>query len=236
MPDRLIIEPTGLATIGQVMAILTQDEIQRLYDSIRLIHIVDGTEFLAFIKANRRFVENQIRASQVVLLNKIDLLTSSRASLLAASIRDIHPAASVYPTSFARLAPDVMTELFARERTAADPLSLTGMEGPGETKYESFGRRYSTEVFQPERLYAFFQQLQTQQYGDAIRAKGIFRTERAWLAIELAAGTVQRTPGPAGPESLISIIGQGLDSAVLDAQLQQCVLKRETANESASEM
>jgi hypothetical protein len=47
---------------------------------------------------------------------------------------------------------------------------------------------------------------------------------------------VQRTPGPAGPESLISIIGQGLDAAVLDAQLQQCVLKRETANESASEM
>jgi G3E family GTPase len=223
-PDRLIIEPTGLATIGQIMVILAKDDVQPLYTGIRLIHVVDGSEMLAFIKANRRFVENQIRASHLVILNKTDLLKPSRVNLLVASIREINPAAQVYPTSFARLAPDVLSELFDVRRASAERLPEMDTTIAGENDYESFGRRYRSEVFHPERLHALFEQLPTQCYGDVVRAKGIFRTDREWLLLELASGAVQRSPGPAGAESTVSIIGQQLNNADLDAQLQRCVI------------
>ena len=183
-PDRLIVEPTGLATIGQIMAILAKEDVQPLYSGLRLIHIVDGSELLAFIKANRRFVENQIRASHLVILNKTDLLKPSRVNLLVESLREINPAAQVYPASFARLDPGALKEVFDVHSTRAERLPEPDTDVPAEPAseqhvhangYESFGRRYRSDVFNPDRLHALFEQLQTQRYGEVVRAKGNFQ-------------------------------------------------------------
>lgn len=231
-PDRILVEPTGLATIGQIMAILAHADIQRLYAGLRLIHLVDAAEFLAFIKANRHFVENQIQAGQIVLLNKADLLSPSRVNLLAASIREINPAAQVYSTSFARLDPDVRKAIFDVRRIGPERLPEPDTETVAELAsephdhtngYQSFGRRYRSEVFHADRLHAFFEQLQAHRYGEIVRAKGLFRTDRAWLLLEFASGTVQSAPGPDGIESAVSIIGKRFNVVDLEAQLQGCM-------------
>jgi G3E family GTPase len=76
-PDRLILEPTGVATISQITQILEGEDLEPLYDGLGLIHILDASEFLTFVKRQRHFMENQLRNSTVAILNKVDLIEES---------------------------------------------------------------------------------------------------------------------------------------------------------------
>jgi len=225
-PDRLIIEPTGVAAISQIMMILGKEELTRLYKSIRLIHILDASEFLLMIKANRRFIENQIRAGHIVILNKIDRIKPAMAAMLISSIMEINPKARVYPANFARLQSGCLAEILNAESDPQDSeTSFTAseylMQEPG---YESFGKRWRAEIFQPGCLQILFEKLMTQQYGEVVRAKGIFRTDNEPFHIELASGEIRITPGPVCEESVVSVIGRNISRSALDANLQNCIL------------
>jgi G3E family GTPase len=69
-PDRIIVEPTGVATISQIMQILEGEDMRELYSDLRLIHLLDASEFMSFIKSHRNFIENQIRRSNTKLLSR----------------------------------------------------------------------------------------------------------------------------------------------------------------------
>ncbi|MGD9073513.1 MAG: GTP-binding protein, partial [Desulfobacterales bacterium] len=80
-PERVIIEPTGVATIAQVRSII---EAQLFEDTIREINdilISDATGFMGLYKANRHFVESQVENADVVLLNKCDKVDKTKAML-----------------------------------------------------------------------------------------------------------------------------------------------------------
>ncbi len=242
-PDRMIIEPTGVATISQIMSILDREDLEALYSDIRLIHILDGSEFLSFIKSHRYFMENQLRAGNLVILNKTDRIKPSVANLLVSSVKEINPEARVFPTSFAKLEPSVLEEIFdtdykpAPENREKNPRedAQTHHDQPHEhghdhedeahglaRKYRPFGLRYPEEVFQPECLSSFFESLRDQKYGDVVRAKGIFRSPGGWIRMELASGEVSIAKNPVGEESLVSVIGQFMNTPKLEAGLKAC--------------
>ncbi len=248
-PDRMVIEPTGIATISQIMNILEREDLEHLYSSIRLIHILDGFEFLSFIKSHRYFMENQIRAGNTVLLNKTDRLKPSRVKLLVNSVKEINPQARVFPTSFARIEPTILRDILgcrhenAKLSVEAKTALIRDMkpeqhkvagehrhnnehqesehEDPGG-QYESFGWRYISETFDPGCLKLFFDELRDQQYGGVVRAKGIFRTQDEWIKLELASGEIHIDTSQKGRESMVSIIGRFMNISKMETQLKDC--------------
>jgi G3E family GTPase len=235
-PDRMIVEPTGVATISQIMQILESEDLRPLYSDLCLIHLLDAFEFLSFVKSHRHFMENQIRRSKSVLLNKIDRVKPTMRSLLIDSIKEINPGVNVYPTSFARLDKSLLEQVLGIPRREDEEIGSVSQPEeshvPGELKehvhdhgladeFESFGRRYSDSFSQP-RLESFFQTLKNGRYGTVVRAKGVFRLSEAWIKLELASGEVRVEQAPTGECSAVSIIGRDIAPEAMDHALAGC--------------
>ena len=247
-PDRMIVEPTGVATISQIMQILEAEDLRPLYSDLNLIHMLDATEFLSFVKSHRHFMENQIRASSTVLLNKMDRVKPTMLGLLVESIKEINPGANVHPTSFARLDSALVEKVLGiahHDHDHAEHAAHHEHEHEHEhghehahdheqgeltehhhehglaDQFESFGRKYS-ESFSRPRLETFFQTLKNGRYGRVVRAKGVFRVSEDWIKLELASGEVLIEQAPTGQYSAVSIIGQDIAPEAMENALAGC--------------
>ena len=235
-PDRLVIEPTGVATISQLTAILERRDLTPLYTAIQLTLILDATEFLSFVKKNRHFMENQIRAAKIIILNKVDGVSAARVKLLTESVKEINPDAQVIPSRFCELETPLLTRIL--NNPSADTAALdsnpekekkeTPENGPGTdmaSLYQTFGKEYRDDRFNRDRLLSFFKMLQTGKWGDMVRAKGNFNTGQGWVRIELASGKVNHETGQVSPDnqSRVAIIGQFMNFPEIGSALEKCI-------------
>jgi G3E family GTPase len=99
-PDRIIIEPTGVATIGQIQSILEAQSLEREISRIHKILIADATGFMGLYRANRHFVESQVENAHIIMLNKCDRVDQRKAKVIQSAISAINPELTVFMTEF----------------------------------------------------------------------------------------------------------------------------------------
>lgn len=241
-PQRVVIEPTGVATIKQIQSIIQAEIFQDAIQKIHNIFIADAQTLMDLYKSNRHFVESQINSAHLALLNKCDLVDKKKAQLAKSVINSINPSISVLASEYGKVDwneyqaaltahGDIMSQ---SEAFGADLLPEYDSGPVGESHlhfhpeqdalgYESMGRVYSNVLFQKPKLEAFFQALQRHELGESIvRAKGIFQLEQGALLLELASGETSTQPVQKVSKSKISIIGRGLYQEEIDRCLQQC--------------
>jgi G3E family GTPase len=241
-PDRLIIEPTGVATIAQIRAIVEAEIFEDAIEVINNVLIADATGFMDLFKANPHFVESQVKNARIVLLNKCDKVEPKKALLLQNAISAINPEATVLKTEYggvdwgqyqlaltATPVPQPASEQFVLLDKALQPQgkeseqSLSLFPEKRELGYESFGLIYDDIVFNQPKLENFFQQLKGPGMGNVVRAKGIFQVDNRWILMDLASGEISSQPVRPGQQSKVSIIGTGLKRKEIGAALERCV-------------
>jgi G3E family GTPase len=245
-PDRVIIEPTGVATISQIRSIVELQAFEATVRRINDILITDAAGFMDLYKANRHFVESQIENAHIVVLNKCDKVDKRKAMLTRSAITAINPEISVLTAEFGAVdRAEYQLALSSVPRFSRGMATLHDHR-PGETDrsstastdrrpfhfheeedalgYESFGRVFTDRSFHPGRLEAFFQMMNGEEaeMGDIVRAKGIFRIGDKGLLMELASGELSSQPTNRVKESKASIIGKGLNRDKISAALEQC--------------
>ncbi len=247
-PERLIIEPTGVATIGQIRSIVEGEILENAIDAINYVLIADATGFMDLYKANPHFVESQIENARIVLLNKCDKVDQRRALLLRDAISAINPDASVLMTEYGGVDWDqYQLALLAAPVTHPEPgqpqlpdRSTDSAAGESEQQfillhdepdalgYESFGLVYDDLVFNQNMIEDFFGQLNSSEMGEVVRAKGIFQVNHKWILMDLASGEISSQPVKQAKQSKVSIIGKGLDRKAIGVALEKCVSRRTT--------
>jgi len=239
LPQRIVIEPTGVATIGQIRQIV---EGQAFEDVISVIHnvlVVDAAGFMGLYKANRHFVESQVKSADVVLLNKVDLVDKRMSVVTRDAISSINPESTVLMTQYGSLDWGQYSLALSSPRaveTAPTPeshelidhetreLRLISIHPERDALgYESFGQVYEDIFFDQEALGSLFNQMTTDSMGEIVRAKGIFQVGERWVLIELSSGEVSFQPIQKSDRSKISIIGKSLNKELLGSAIEECV-------------
>ncbi len=250
-PQRVIIEPTGVATIAQIRSIVEAQLFEDTIEKINNILIADATGFMNLYKANRHFVESQVRNAKLALLNKCDRVDNRKAKVIQGAISAINPEISVLMTEFGavdwgeyQLALSTasgpgqvvgkkpgtithITEAMGEDHLSHDQdlgLNIHFHENEDALGYESFGCQYNEIVFERQALDVFFQQLNaaSSKMGDIVRAKGVFRIGTQSILIELASGEVSTQPIGEINQSKVSIIGKNLNREKIADALKQC--------------
>ncbi len=248
-PERVIIEPTGVATIAQIRSIVEAELFEDAIEKINNILIADATGFMGLYKANRHFVESQVKNAQLALLNKCDRVDKRKAMVTQGAILAINPEMTVLMTEFGAVdwaeyqfalstAPLSKEDVWKEEDHLAQITAAGGGSHPhlheeeDALGYESFGCVYGDLSFDQGRLEGLFQELNASKsgMGEVVRAKGIFRVGDKWTLMELASGEFSSQPIRNSNESKVSIIGQGLDREMIKAALDQCVEKKQNLN------
>jgi G3E family GTPase len=246
-PERVIIEPTGVATISQIRSIFEAQLFESSIERIQNILIADATGFMNLYKANRHFVESQVEHAHLALLNKCDKVDRKKAMVIQGAISAINPEMSVLMTEFGAVdwaeyqlalsaashsdkilrgkrsidSRGVEDALFAETNHAVHHQFQEEQDALG---YESFGCIYEGISFDQESLETFFRELTAAHsgMGQVVRAKGIFQIGAKAMLIELASGEITLQPVGQIHRSKVSIIGAGLNRDAISTSLQHC--------------
>jgi len=97
-PDLVVIEPTGVADPEAIHGTL------KLYvgppiESTKIVIIVDSERFEVITKALERPLRNQLKAAQVIILNKMDRVSPEALASIEAKIRSYGVNALIIPAS-----------------------------------------------------------------------------------------------------------------------------------------
>ena len=200
----------------------------------------------------------QIEFANVIVLNKVELVSAGERRRVLALLTALNPGARVIETSQSVVPLDAImgTRLFDLQQAANMPgwaMALAGEHAPETETYgiDSFVFRAKTP-FHPQRLYDYL----AQPIAGVVRSKGYFwlASRPQWLASLSGAGklmniepvglwwaAVPQERWPTDAEALediragwrvpygdryqeIVLIGQDMDRAVIEAELQRCLL------------
>ena len=97
-PDVLIIEPTGLALPGSVRT--SVEVIKGMYidyDKLDIVGMLDGPRFDIFVDKKKDFYIKQLKDSDVIAVNKKDLISEDKLKEIIEWLNDQFPGVKVVP-------------------------------------------------------------------------------------------------------------------------------------------
>lgn len=201
-PDRIFIEPSGVAKPGEVRDILAGPDFAQALELMPLIGLVDPARFISGRAMEQPIYRDQVEASEVLMANRCDLCDHQALREFYAKARELFPPkAAILAASHGRLPLEILEVHRDPGRVQAYLPGLGDIRRPGvrppaaehDGLPAGFGQMGWTwpagVVFDHGRLDRVFRDLQAGAAGLAgkvERAKGVFHTERGWFLLELA--------------------------------------------------
>ena len=216
-PDRLIIEPTGLAAPDQLEVVFGYDDIAQFASVDTVAAIVDASRYQAARQIFGTFYNEQIARAGLVLINKADLVDDDALVKAREFVRALNPTASVEATTHCEVDPLL---LFRDNGRGAAAVSEGEERGDHDHEVADSTRGLDVLSFQPPpmseaALEDFLARMCAGEFGEVIRAKGFVKTERGLLRIEYVMGRVDRYEF-SGAAPRFEIIGRGLRKASIE--------------------
>lgn len=202
--DYLLIESTGISEpipVAQTFSFVDEAsgiDLSRFSQLDTMVTVVDGFNFMKDFGTAERLIDrdlvddvadkrtivnlltDQIEFANVILLNKMDLVSINDANLIEALIKKLNPTAKIHRTTFGNVKPELLlnTGLFnfdSASEGAGWKKELETVHQPETEEYGIVSTVFrSKKPFHPER---FWNYLNHDFHSNIIRSKGIF-----WLA------------------------------------------------------
>ncbi len=126
--DRVVIETTGIAEPAPLLrTFLVEDDIATYYRVQSVLTLVDAANANAAMQHNS--AREQIALADVLVINKIDLASTTALSTLQNALREINPTASLLPTEQAKLPLHTIVEAHSRELPSLPSQSIPAQHG-----------------------------------------------------------------------------------------------------------
>ncbi|WP_455478066.1 CobW family GTP-binding protein [Bartonella sp. B10] len=245
--DAIIIETTGLADpIPVAQTFFMDDDVHAKTALDSVIAVVDAKHFPLQLKKSRE-AEEQIAFSDIILLNKIDLVSAKERMHAESLIRAINPRAVIYTTERANIPLDKLLDCgsFDLQRTLDNTPHFFDHQHSDHVcnadcnhDHHNISTIHDTTItsvslktgaLQPEKFFPWIQQVTQQQGPDILRLKGIiaFQGDDDRYAIQgihmILEGQHQRPwREDEKRESRLVFIGRSLDAEKLKIGLENC--------------
>lgn len=227
-PHRLVIEPTGVATIKNLMGVLRSLSLEKYIDDIRIMLVVDASMIFEILNQNRGFVESQLEMAQVIIINKCDKVSSGEIERIQEFIKNVNSSGQIFLTTFGRVLNNVISDrkAYARKSRRGNGHHHEHEHELPLKKYEQFSKT-SSGIFDPDRLRNLFALIKDERFGPVDRAKGIFRLTDSWVRIDLASREISEVVLEQDfNSSKIMVIGTNLEKDILKKEFNSCLAKQ----------
>ena len=224
--DHILIESTGLASSGPTaQAFLIEDEISKSLFLDGIVTLVDAKHIENNLN-EQVVVSEQIAFSNVILLNKADLVTELEMEKLEKKIRQINPTANICKTTHAVIGLDQILNIGGFDlKKALDTDTFDTHHHKMDAAISSVSLSFPGYV-DPDRLNVWLQMLLLTEGMNVFRAKGILNiknsTERylfqsVYMMFE---GRFDKPWGSDSPLNRMVFIGQDMDPQRLEESLK----------------
>ncbi len=205
-PQRLIIEPSGIAAPSGILEALASPQLAGMLEIEAVIGIVDCSSFIENYESGMfgTFYLDQVYNSDLILLNKTDLVDAELLERTGRLVRELNPAAVVLPSTYCQVnLPEIKHE---------KPTVTYGFK----PDMQSYSVR-AGKIYEQNRIEQLLDQVQEGRYGEVYRAKGVFRTDTGWIGFDFVQGLLSYQRIKDSTDSRFIFIGKDLEKNSLQA-------------------
>jgi len=220
-PDFIILETTGLANPMNFL-----DDLVALNDLVRIDSVTTMVDALSdpSAQAAPEIIADQIKAADILLLNKVDGLPDRQVDETIARLRQQNPHAAIIPTVRGEVNPGLLYSPDPRETHLKQPAD-TGA-GSHHTHGEDGIVSHKVELDHPLDRPCFIRAIEEQIPPTVFRIKGIVHLsgEPAPMLVQYVAGRYEISQFPDRWEDpgFLICIGQDITARFLDDLFSQC--------------
>jgi G3E family GTPase len=233
-PDRIIIEPSGVGKLSEVLKACAAPAICKLVQVSRVITVVDTLKCALYLANFPEFYENQIRNARTIILSRTQKSTNDDLQTTVNSIRELNSGARIITTPWeiltagqiiavAEQSIDAFAEDLAAKQANESAVYSHGHNCECGHCHNKEHKHFADEAFDvwsletpkrfdESRLRDVFAQLQAStEFGLILRAKGILQTETGkWHQFDYVPGELEFKD--AGPQysGRMCMIGSGI--------------------------
>ncbi|MBC8283986.1 MAG: GTP-binding protein [Nitrospinae bacterium] len=227
--DSIIIESTGLASSGPLaQAFLVEDDISKSLVLDGIITLVDSKHIWNNLN-EQEVTWEQIAFSNVILLNKTDLVSNNELKELEQKVRQINPTAKIFHTSHAEIDLDQILNIGGFDiKNVLDENSFNSHSHEVGQSISSVSLTFP-EYVDPSRLNHWLQMVYLMEGMNVFRGKGILNVKNStnryifqsvYMMFE---GRFDKPWGTDKPENKVVFIGQDLDAHRLENSLKNSI-------------
>jgi len=214
-PDLLIVEATGVAQPGDIFDNINEPPLNEFSRFRSLVTVVDADLFKAR-EVFGPFYDNQIRCADILILNKIDLVSPESLRDIRSSLKGINAEASVFQTEYCAIDPLSLFSVNSKDRKKQQ------VDHPDQLHVENEGfQSFSFEDERPldrKKLDEFLQALPPNLF----RLKGWVRFKDSHGHLDFTAGRYRISPMDEPRKTALTFIGRDCDETGIHAALKDC--------------
>lgn len=238
-PDRILIEPSGVGKLSDVVKTFEGGALQKLISLNTLITVVDIVRYQAYIANFSEFYENQIKNARTLVLSRTGTVEQKKLESVTASLRKLNPTANIITTPWESLSGDYILAVSERREdiTLQKQMEEVGRvvlkkhEHPrgcacgcekkthrADEVFEVWGSE-TPGVFSENELKTLVERLAEEaRFGHVLRGKGIVRTEEnRWVQFDYVPGEVTLRSSKPDYSGRVCIIGCGMKQQALQS-------------------
>jgi G3E family GTPase len=191
--DALFVENSGMADPSNVHQIMEEVglKVTRPYHYQGAVCIVDSVSFLKYVKVLAP-VQNQIAASNFIVVNKIDQVNESVIDDIVQTIHGLNPSAYLYKTMYSDVPISVLEEYLCDNGFI------------GETSNQCYNRPSSYSIegegsYEEQSLIELIHRINPY----VLRMKGFLKGEQGWSKVDVVNGQIEMTKVQLGKRDII---------------------------------
>lgn len=177
-PDFLIVEPSGIASLTNVVNNIKNLNYERL-QILSPLTIVDVNTYFKYKQKYKDVFLDQIKSSLNIQFSKIDNFSKEELEFIENDIKKINPNAKIFVDDYKKYGEDYWNNLFDNELKGEMDKEVLKYSNMRNLSYEN------AKCCDIIELINFLELVVRKKYGDIIRGKGIFETIDYYMRFDL---------------------------------------------------
>lgn len=174
-PQRIIIEPTGISILSEIIDVLQKPEFADRLQINSLLTIVDCLNYLQQCEVFGEFFEDQITNASVLILSKSQLVDSETIDKIIISLREFNADGEIISKPWDSLGPGGFEHLINGQADLdLSDILHTDYKPCRENEFEALAIKTS-RAYSREELEQILTNLGQSQYGQVLRGKGFLK-------------------------------------------------------------
>jgi len=222
-PDRLVIEPTGLASPDTLAHVFASPAVRSIVQVDSVITVLDATRYALVRDHLGEFFPNQVRHADLVVVNKTDAASAGECRDARAWARSLNPGAAIVDTVYCDVDSDLLLAAVrqgrARRAGPGDDVDFDAHTPHDDLAASGLERLVlDTSGLPAERVDTFVGDLAAGVYGEVVRAKGFVPDAAGCALVDVVLGAWEvRAFGPA--PLYVDVIGRNLNTNEMEQAL-----------------
>ncbi len=209
-PDRIIIEPSGVAKLSEVIKACRTDNLRDSISINMVITVVDINRFKLYISNFGEFFEDQIRYSKTILLSRVQESTEKKIEIVVESIKRLNNTATIIADSWDNISGQDIFEI--GEDTIFKYKRVKRVSNHSANQVFKVWAIETSRIFSTDELKKQLKMLpDKKEFGTVLRGKGILNIgEDMWLQFDYIPSRLRIKKLRGDYKGGICIIGTGL--------------------------